>query len=286
MAYAGVVPHHLRKSKNLGDLLITELVWPLGTPSHLKYVRDLGAEDHIAVYPYSKTLFRRNHKVNCNVSLIISEPKAIQGLYYRLLRLIRRNYNAVFLRDKALAKRYKNVHALPLARSFINLEHLSVIDQSYNKKAGTSLIASNKKQTTGHKLRHKIVDLVKKSNLKLSVLGRGYQPFNNKEDGLLPYKYSIVIENAIEPHYFTEKIIDCLLCKTIPIYWGSGDIDEYFDTTNWLKFNSSTDILEQIELTQSGLHKIDTDKLELNYQQALALTDPDKLVAHRLLELV
>jgi hypothetical protein len=42
--------------------------------------------------------------------------------------------------------------------------------------------------------------------------------------------FSIVCENSSIPNYFTEKLIDCFLCRTVPIYFGAPNIGEFFDT--------------------------------------------------------
>ena len=39
----------------------------------------------------------------------------------------------------------------------------------------------------------------------LKPLGRAYEQFNDMITALVPFKYSVVIENSIEPHYFSEK---------------------------------------------------------------------------------
>jgi hypothetical protein len=70
--------------------------------------------------------------------------------------------------------------------------------------------------------------------LDIAVLGRGYQPFENKQDGLLNYRYSVIIENVKEPDYFTEKLFDCLLCGTLPIYLGAPNIGDYFDVAGMI----------------------------------------------------
>lgn len=49
-----------------------------------------------------------------------------------------------------------------------------------------------------------------------------------KDDALFPYKFSIAIENSSQENYFTEKINDCFLTWSIPIYWGCPNISEYF----------------------------------------------------------
>lgn len=44
------------------------------------------------------------------------------------------------------------------------------------------------------------------------------------------YRYSIVVENGIEPFYFTEKIMNCFAAQTIPIYLGATEIGRFFNT--------------------------------------------------------
>jgi hypothetical protein len=43
------------------------------------------------------------------------------------------------------------------------------------------------------------------------------------------YMFSVVMENIQLDNYFTEKVTDCFATKTVPIYWGSPSIGEYFD---------------------------------------------------------
>ena len=43
------------------------------------------------------------------------------------------------------------------------------------------------------------------------------------------YRYSIDVENGIEPFYFTEKIMNCFAAQTIPIYLGATEIGRFFN---------------------------------------------------------
>ena len=43
------------------------------------------------------------------------------------------------------------------------------------------------------------------------------------------YRYSVVVENNIEPYYFTEKIMNCFAAQTIPIYLGATEIRQFFN---------------------------------------------------------
>mmetsp|Transcript_8578 Transcript_8578/g.15190 ORF Transcript_8578/g.15190 Transcript_8578/m.15190 type:complete len:252 (-) Transcript_8578:846-1601(-) len=44
-----------------------------------------------------------------------------------------------------------------------------------------------------------------------------------------PYKFAIVFENTGKRGYFTEKLINAALAKTVPIYWGPPDISEHIN---------------------------------------------------------
>jgi len=51
-------------------------------------------------------------------------------------------------------------------------------------------------------------------------------------------QFSLVIENSMQENYFTEKLCDCLITKTIPVYCGCPNISDFFDTTGWIIINN------------------------------------------------
>ena len=63
-------------------------------------------------------------------------------------------------------------------------------------------------------------------------------------DGLKDYAFSIVVEN--NPDWFTEKLIDCFACGTIPIYWGKLNIDKYFDDCGIIQFETIDELKDEI----------------------------------------
>lgn len=54
------------------------------------------------------------------------------------------------------------------------------------------------------------------------------------------YKFIVAMENSKEETYISEKILHGLLANTIPIYWGSDNICEYFNHDRFLYFNNNT----------------------------------------------
>jgi hypothetical protein len=103
------------------------------------------------------------------------------------------------------------------------------------KKRNISIIASAKKSLPGHKLRHTVI-AEHKSKIDL-IAGSGYQPVDLKIDALRNFRYSICIENCRENFYFSEKLIDCFLSGTIPIYWGCPSIGLFFNLDGMITFD-------------------------------------------------
>jgi hypothetical protein len=100
----------------------------------------------------------------------------------------------------------------------------------YPKKKLISVISSKKAFTKGHQNR---IDFVLKLKNhfgdQIDLFGRGFNPIDDKWDVIAPYKYHIAIENSAYPDYWTEKLADCYLGGTYPLYHGCTNLDRYFD---------------------------------------------------------
>lgn len=106
----------------------------------------------------------------------------------------------------------------------------------YPKNKLVSMIASNKTMCSEHIYRQQIIQ---KFSNKCDHFGRGYNPINNKEDGLKDYCFSFAMENATYSNMFTEKITDCFMTGTIPIYYGISNIGDYFNTDGIIILNDN-----------------------------------------------
>ena len=93
---------------------------------------------------------------------------------------------------------------------------------------------------------------------------RGELPRGNayKHEILKNYQYGLCFENTIFPGYVTEKIFDCILCGTIPIYLGAPDINEFVPQDvfiNFNKFQSFKDLdyyLSNLSIDESEKYRI------------------------------
>jgi hypothetical protein len=180
--------------------------------------------------------------VRAKVSVLIVESDAVHAHHLNNARRMRWRFHHILTKNAEILSAVPNALSYVLGSTFI--EDIESIVPKKSKM--TSLIASAKKNMEGHKLRHRIVDHVRELELDVDVMGRGYKPFELKQDGLAPYRYSVVIENIREADHFTEKLVDAALCETVPIYWGCPNIQVYFNPEGIIICQSEADIKEAL----------------------------------------
>ncbi len=235
-----IVPYRKWPTWNMSKVSLDDLEWPLGRPSRLARgaVSRMRAQDHLITFPRKPLFWLPRPGVRAKVSLMIVEPDAIHGGYQRLAALLNRRFFRILTRNRELLGRIDNGIFFHFGSTSIrNPEALKP-----RKSRMASLIASARRELEGHRLRHEVAADIRSRGLDVDVMGRGYTPFERKEEGLLPYRYSVVIENVREADYFTEKIVDACLCETVPIYWGAPNIGEYFDPRGMIICNSREEI--------------------------------------------
>lgn len=104
-----------------------------------------------------------------------------------------------------------------------------------HKKNELSVICSNAAKLEGHKKRLSFVGQLKEHfKDQLHWYGKGATYIEDKWEGLSTYKYSVAIENSSHPNYWTEKIADCFLSYTMPVYWGCPNISDYFPNESFI----------------------------------------------------
>ena len=235
-----VFPYESRFGAGYLNSSCDDLIWPLGQPERLRGqpLRAMAATDHLIIYPRPALHVRPLFGLNARLSIMVQEPRVIHDDHRKLLQVTWRRFFRVFSHDRALVDRIPNGVFVPFGTTWVpEWEQLDL-----QKSKGCSLIASAKRSQEGHRLRHEMASYIASRGLDVDVMGGGYAPFDRKSDGLAPYRYSVVIENSREPDYFTEKLIDALLCLTVPIYWGCPNISDYLDTSSMVVCETEEDM--------------------------------------------
>ncbi len=266
-----VAPYTLRPGPALADTPLAAFDFPLGTPPNREtgVLADLGPGDHVIFYPksgfYRPGAFRG---VRAAPPLMIAEPRAVHAWHMSLLRLFHRRFHRILTRDQTLLRQIPN--GVFHSHTFASVEEIEGIDTT--KARLVSLIASGKRDHEGHKMRHRLVEQIRAEGLPVDIMGRGYAPFDRKEEGLAPYRYSVVIENSREPAYISEKLLDACLCRTIPIYWGAPDVSDFVDPSGLILCETEEEVMSALRTLETRDSTPLTTALEENRDRALALS--------------
>jgi hypothetical protein len=114
----------------------------------------------------------------------------------------------------------------------------------HDKTEECSLIASPKRNTVGQRLRHEAIARFPEIEAILTC-GATVDTMAEKSAWLIPYRYSVIIENSVVPGYFTEKLLDCIACGTVPLYWGDPTVTDIFETV--VPFSTLNDLQSILE---------------------------------------
>lgn len=158
-------------------------------------------------------------------------------------------------------------------RNDMNITYDMLRDNPFPDKTKLlSVITSAKAFTAGHQQRLKFVEQLKKHfGDKVDVYGRGIRDFDDKWNVLAPYKYHIAIENSSSKHYWTEKLSDCYLTGTFPVYYGCKNIDEYFPDGAYARIDINNPH-EAIKIIESVIEDGMWDKRQDELKEAKKLT--------------
>jgi hypothetical protein len=159
-----------------------------------------------------------------NVWAIIQEPP--NEIFSRLHKGDS-SFSRVYTSDETL-QGDRFFHSQPAVPWHVDLDYDELLRCGIpEKKLDLSWITSNKMVFRGHRARMKFLRKIQ-AEIEFDLFGHGFHPIDNKWDGLAPYRYSLAIENHSNPYYWSEKIADCFLAWTMPIYYGCTRISDYF----------------------------------------------------------
>jgi hypothetical protein len=172
---------------------------------------------------------------------------------------IANTYDLVFVSDRQWVGMTPNIKYCPAGSNLPWIKD----QQIFEKTKLVSMVASGKKVTFGHNLRHDVAEQFK-DKIDLfggaagsTRIGEGGTPWPNKAETLNPYMFSITIENDKYETYFTEKLTDCFATGTIPVYWGAPDIGKYFNPDGIIELTPDFDpSMLTKELYQSKLEAV------------------------------
>ena len=204
------------------------------------------------------------------VARLLEHKYYFQNTLFNLIKQHHDKFDIIFTHDKQLLESIPNARFMPAAdvimfnrlpnsvglppfkpAGFDDYEMPDDVFQMYNKSKLVSVVASDKAFLPGHIARLNFLKGVKD---KVDVFGtcqkvlfgsENRDSSTGKFDSLKEYAFAIAIENLsheVDDYYFSEKIVDCFLTGTIPIYYGCPNIGKFFDTRGILVFQTQEEL--------------------------------------------
>lgn len=133
-----------------------------------------------------------------------------------------------------------------------------------DKKFKLSFIKSTNKWLPGHKLRD-IVSPYLEKKYEYDIL-YPKQRIENKIKLFTDSMFHLSIENSQQENYFTEKIIDCFMSYTIPIYWGCPNIGNFFELNGMIIVNSIEEMIYELNNIKENDYYDKLESVKKNYQ--------------------
>ncbi len=159
-------------------------------------------------------------------------------------------------------------------------------NKEHNKKFQLSHLCGKLNKTYGHSLRHETLARQNEFSIPLNFYDV-YGDRSNIEDARLgkefifgDSQFGVVIENTSHRGYFTEKILDCFLLKTIPIYWGCSNIGDYFDIDGIITFDNVDDLIYKTNQLNESYYENRKEIIEKNWKLALEYVDYEQNVVN------
>ena len=209
-----------------------------------------------------------------NVWALMQEP------YYAGLTdwMVEKNecFAKVFTHHRAIYKDNKYIVSHPAIPWHVNKTYDQLISALEPRKSkNLSWIVGDALDLPGHIKRRSFLEYIKGDrSLDLDLYGKKINFIKDKWDGLAPYRYSLAVENTIGMDYWTEKVADCFLAWTVPIYHGCPNLETYFPEESFIRIN--------IDEPEASLERIERVVKEDNWEKRLpALEEARRLVLHR-----
>tara|TARA_R100000664_G_scaffold17057_1_gene25940 strand:- start:12154 stop:13071 length:918 start_codon:yes stop_codon:yes gene_type:complete len=252
-------------------------------PEKVRYVKNKNPWNGVTVF--TDKMFHAAPHVKSDVKVAwIIEPYDLSPQIYDNIIALEEHFDFIFTYEESLIQRDPDKYKFhPCDTTIIEFES----HKMHDKTKLVSMIYSNKTWLFGHRLRHIIAKtLIPDMKYdKIDFFGSATKnPIKFKSEGTNEYMFQIAIENAKRPFYFADKIYDCFVTGTIPIYWGAPNVGDFFDKRGILTFNTPDELKEIMLSLSPEKYKSMLKYAKANFEEVKKYLRPDDLLLESIIE--
>ena len=219
--------------------------------------------------------------------ITLHEPNEYFGLHDWAIQN-KDTFAAILTWDDKILNNCENAVFLPFGHTWFKSDQY---EKEHKKEFKVAHLCGELLKSYGHQMRHEI--LARKNEIQIPT--KFYKTIgdrHNIEDARIgkekvfgDAQYGVAIENFSHRGWFSEKILDCFLLKTIPIYWGCSNIGDFFNKEGIIEFGNVDDFIYISNKLNKEYYHQHVDAIEDNYQKALQYVNYEQNVTNKLTEI-
>lgn len=227
-------------------------------------------------------------KINEDLSQInviaLAEPNEYFGLHDWVIQN-QHLFQIILTWDDKVLNNCKSALFLPFGQTWFTPDQY---EKEHVKEFNIAHLCGALLKSYGHQMRHEILA----RETEFSIPTKFYKTIgdrHNQEDARIGKEtvfgnsqYGVVIENFSHRGYFSEKILDCFLMKTIPLYNGCSNIGDFFNEKGIIKFDNVDDLIFISNNLTEDYYEKNKEVIEENYQKSLAYLSYEKLITDKI----
>lgn len=249
-------------------------------PTKIEYVRDKMEWDGITIFTNSCLDMVTQVKSKYKIAWLVEARSIIPLTYERLIQM-EDKFDFILTWYKDLLERNPAKYKCILVGSTripVPMRHV------HQKTKLCSLLVSKQQTTDAHRFRHILAKHLEDTNY-ITIFGPNHNPYPSKVEPHKDFMFSIVIMNSCEDYFFTEYLIDCLLCGSIPIFYGCPSLGNYFNMDGILHFTEFNDIFDILAKITPEMYYSKLGAVYDNFERAKQYACTDDILADLLLKI-
>ena len=197
-------------------------------------------------------------------------------------------FNVILTWNDKILNTCENAIYLPFGHTWFKPDQYN---KNHTKQFQVSHLYGKLNKTYGHSMRHEL--LARKNEIKtptkfFDAYGDRHnieQARFDKEEIFGDSQFGVAIENFAHRGWFSEKILDCFLLKTIPMYWGCSNIGDFFNEKGIIKFGEADEFIYISNQLTDSYYNSKKNIIEENYQQALQYVNYEQNIINKVTEI-
>ena len=215
-----------------------------------------------------------------------------EGVYNKVIKENQNCYNY-------LLTAFDDLLELPNSHLFIGCGAFVDPNPNIPKKFGVSTIMSGRNCLPGHKVRRELY--ARRHEIKIpfdfylgthNILPEEFYTDDciklsgekKEKTKAFDCMFHIAIDSYKRKNHYSEKLVDALVTKTVPIYWGCTNIGDYFNKAGILEINSVDDIIWCCNNLTPEDYEMFTPFVEENYNRGVEESNYGKILERRIKE--